>query len=123
MQKLILLIIFLLSNIIYSQVKYYNTFTLISNGQGTDITDSVKLSLDEQYLNLYSKTFKISGAKKTGKNEMYNDSKKGDMIVSQYFTKYYNIALIRYLENPNEAYLKIIDISDNKNYLIHLHNK
>lgn len=54
---------------------------------------------------------------------MYHDSKKSDMIVMQYLTRYYDIALIRYIEYPNEIYLKIIETNGNTNYLIHLHNR
>lgn len=102
---------------------YFNTFTLINNGKGTSLKDNIKLTIENQNLSLYSQNFKFSNAFKTGKNEMYNDSEKGDMIVSEYLTQYYRIALIRYIEIPNEIYLKIVDRTDNTNYLIHLHNK
>ena len=54
---------------------------------------------------------------------MYNDSVKGDILATQYKTTYYEIVLMRYVNYPNEVYLKIIDLQDYTNYLIHLHNK
>ena len=54
---------------------------------------------------------------------MYNGSVKGDILATQYKTTYYEIVLMRYVNYPNEVYLKIIDLQDYTNYLIHLHNK
>jgi hypothetical protein len=106
-----------------SQTKYFNTFTLINNGEGTDVRDNIKLAVGKSTLSMNSKTFTFENAQKTGENEMYNDSKKGDMVATQYKTNYYEIVLMRYINYPNEVYLKIIDLVDSTNYLIHLHNK
>lgn len=105
-----------------AQTKYFNTFTLINNGEGTNVRDNIELTIGKSSLSMNSKTFAFKNAQKTGKNEMYNDSKKGDMVATQYKTNYYEIVLMRYMNYPNEVYLKIIDLIDNQNYLIHLHN-
>ncbi len=105
-----------------AQTKYFNTFTLINNGEGTDVRDNIELAIGKTTLSMSSKTFTFKNAQKTGINEMYNDSKKGDMVATQYKTNYYEIVLMRYINYPNEVYLKIIDLVDNQNYMIHLHN-
>ena len=105
-----------------AQTKHFNTFTLINNGEGTDVRDNIKLAIGKSTLSMNSKTFTFKNAQKTGINEMYNDSKKGDMVATQYKTNYYEIVLMRYINYPNEVYLKIIDLVDNQNYMIHLHN-
>lgn len=104
-------------------MKNFNTFTLINNGEGIDVRDNVKLNIEQNSLSLFSKNFTFKNAQKTGRNELYNDSVKGDIVATQYKTTYYEIVLMRYINYPNEIYLKIIDLNDNTNYLIHLHNK
>ena len=104
-------------------MKNFNTFTLINNGEGIDVKDNVKLNIEQNSLSLFSKNFTFKNAQKTGRNELYNDSVKGDIVATQYKTTYYEIVLMRYINYPNEVYLKIIDLNDNTNYLIHLHNK
>ncbi|WP_396226816.1 hypothetical protein [Flavobacterium sp.] len=81
------------------------------------------MNIGQNSLSLISKNFTFENAKKTGRNEMYNDSVKGDILATQYKTTYYEIVLMRYVNYPNEVYLKIIDLQDYTNYLIHLHNK
>lgn len=116
--------LFLYSITIFAQTKYFNTFTVINNGKGIDINDNVQLKIEKNYLSLYSKNFKFNNAVKTEINELYNDTEKGDIIATQYLTSYYEIVLIRYINFPDEIYLKIKDRIDYKtNYLIHLHNK
>ena len=121
--KILVILSLLNSTIGFAQIKYFNTFTFINNGKGTDIKENVKLTIDKNYLSLASKTFNFNNAEKTGVNEVYNDSKKGDIIATQYKTKFYEIVLMRYLEFPNEIYLKVIDLIDNQNYMFHLHNE
>ena len=121
-QALILLTFLVIGFTGIAQTKYFNTFTLINNGEGTDVRDNIILTIGKSSLSMSSKTFTFKNAQKTGRNEMYNDSKKGDMVATQYKTNYYEIVLIRYINYPNEVYLKIIDLLDNQNYLIHLHN-
>ncbi len=116
--------LFLYSITIFAQTKYFNTFTVINNGKGIDINDNVQIKIEKNYLSLYSKNFKFNNAVKTEINELYNDTEKGDIIATQYLTSYYEIVLIRYINFPDEIYLKIKDRIDYKtNYLIHLHNK
>ena len=116
--------LFLYSITIFSQTKYFNTFTVINNGKGIDINDNVQIKIEKNYLSLYSKNFKFNNAVKTEINELYNDTEKGDIVATQYLTSYYEIVLIRYINFPDEIYLKIKDRIDYKtNYLIHLHNK
>ena len=116
--------LFLYSITIFAQTKYFNTFTVINNGKGIDINDNVQLKIEKNYLSLFSKNFKFNNAVKTEINELYNDTEKGDIIATQYLTSYYEIVLIRYINFPDEIYLKIKDRIDYKtNYLIHLHNK
>lgn len=122
-KKIILILVLIFSIGGYAQTKYFNTFTLIDNDEGIDVYDSVTLTIDQNSISLFSKNFTFKNAQKTGKNELYNDSNKGDIVATQYKTTYYEIVLMRYINFPNEVYLKIIDISDYKNYLIHLHNK
>jgi hypothetical protein len=121
-QTLILLTFLVIGFTGIAQTKYFNTFTLINNGEGTDVRDNIELAIGKSTLSMNSKTFKFENAEKTGKNEIYNDSKKGDMVATQYKTNYYEIVLMRYINYPNEVYLKIIDLVDNQNYMIHLHN-
>lgn len=116
--------LFLYSITIFAQTKYFNTFTVINNGKGIDINDNVQLKIEKNYLSLYSKNFKFNNAVKTEINELYNDTEKGDIVATQYLTSYYEIVLIRYINFPDEIYLKIKDrINKETNYLIHLHNK
>jgi len=116
--------LFLYSITIFAQTKYFNTFTVINNGKGIDINDNVQIKIEKNYLSLYSKNFKFNNAVKTEINELYNDTEKGDIVATQYLTSYYEIVLIRYINFPDEIYLKIIDkINKETNYLIHLHNK
>ena len=116
--------LFLYSITIFAQTKYFNTFTVINNGKGIDINDNVQIKIEKNYLSLYSKNFKFNNAVKTEINELYNDTEKGDIVATQYLTSYYEIVLIRYINFPDEIYLKIKDRIDYKtNYLIHLHNK
>lgn len=116
--------LFLYSITIFAQTKYFNTFTVINNGKGIDINDNVQIKIEKNYLSLYSKNFKFNNAIKTEINELYNDTEKGDIVATQYLTSYYEIVLIRYINFPDEIYLKIIDkINKETNYLIHLHNK
>jgi hypothetical protein len=122
-KKIFLLFILFFSFCSYAQMKNFNTFTLINNGEGIDVKDNVKLNIEQNSLSLFSKNFTFKNAQKTGKNELYNDSVKGDIVATQYKTTYYEIVLMRYINYPNEVYLKIIDLNDNTNYLIHLHNK
>ncbi len=122
-KKIILLFLLIISFCSYAQMKNFNTFTLINNGEGIDVKDNVKLNIEQNSLSLFSKNFTFKNAQKTGKNELYNDSVKGDIVATQYKTTYYEIVLMRYINYPNEVYLKIIDLNDNTNYLIHLHNK
>lgn len=121
----ILLVIFLtfLSYNLVGQTKHYDTFTLINNGQGTDVNGDIILSLNNNLLTLRSNTFNVTNAEKTGRNELYHDSKKGQMIASQYKTSYYEIVLMQYVDYPDENYLKIVDLVDGEEYLVHLHNK
>lgn len=115
------LLLFSITN--YAQeTKLFNTFTLINNGEGIDVKDNARLTIGTNYLSLKSNHFNFENAKKTGKNEMYNDSKRGDFVAVQYKTTYYEIVLIRYLNYPNEIYLKITDF-EYTTYLIHLHNR
>ena len=122
-KKIILLFLLIFSFCSYAQMKNFNTFTLINNGEGIDVKDNVKLNIEQNSLSLFSKNFTFKNAQKTGRNELYNDSVKGDIVATQYKTTYYEIVLMRYINYPNEVYLKIIDLNDNTNYLIHLHNK
>ena len=116
--------LFLYSITIFAQTKYFNTFTVINNGKGIDINDNVQIKIEKNYLSLYSKNFKFNNTVKTEINELYNDTEKGDIVATQYLTSYYEIVLIRYINFPDEIYLKIKDRIDYKtNYLIHLHNK
>ena len=116
--------LFLYSITIFAQTKYFNTFTVINNGKGIDINDNVQLKIEKNYLSLYSKNFKFNNTVKTEINELYNDTEKGDIVATQYLTSYYEIVLIRYINFPDEIYLKIKDrINKETNYLIHLHNK
>lgn len=116
--------LFLNSITIFAQTKYFNTFTVINNGKGIDINDNVQIKIEKNYLSLYSKNFKFNNAVKTEINELYNDTEKGDIVATQYLTSYYEIVLIRYINFPDEIYLKIKDrINKETNYLIHLHNK
>ena len=116
--------LFLYSITIFAQTKYFNTFTVINNGKGIDINDNVQIKIEKNYLSLYSKNFKFNNAVKTEINELYNDTEKGDIVATQYLTSYYEIVLIRYINFPDEIYLKIKDRIDYKtNYLIHLDNK
>ena len=116
--------LFLYSITIFAQTKYFNTFTVINNGKGIDINDNVQIKIEKNYLSIYSKNFKFNNAVKTEINELYNDTEKGDIVATQYLTSYYEIVLIRYINFPDEIYLKIKDRIDYKtNYLIHLHNK
>ena len=116
--------LFLYSITIFAQTKYFNTFTVINNGKGIDINDNVQIKIEKNYLSLYSKNFKFNNAVKTEINELYNDTEKGDIVATQYLTSYYEIVLIRYINFPDEIYLKIKDrINKETNYLIHLHNK
>ena len=116
--------LFLYSITIFAQTKYFNTFTVINNGKGIDINDNVQIKIEKNYLSLFSKNFKFNNAVKTEINELYNDTEKGDIVATQYLTSYYEIVLIRYINFPDEIYLKIKDRIDYKtNYLIHLHNK
>ena len=124
MKKALTLIIFLVYSITgTTQTKYFNTFTLINNGVGNDVRDNIQLDDQENSLSLISETFTFKNAQKTGKKELYSDPSKGDMVATQYKTRFYEIVLIRYVNYPNERYLKIIDLVDYQNYLIHLHNK
>lgn len=124
MKKTLLLLTFLVIGFTgISQTKNFNTFTLITNGEGTDVRDNIQLVIGKSTLSMSSTTFSFKNAQKTGRNEMYNDSKKGDMVATQYKTNYYEIVLIRYINYPNEVYLKIIDLVDSQNYMIHLHNE
>lgn len=125
MKKILLVLTFLVIGFTgIAQTKNFNTFTLINNnGEGTDVRDNISLVIGKSSLSMSSKTFTFKNAQKTGRNEMYNDSKKGDMVATQYKTNYYEIVLMRYVNYPNEVYLKIIDLQDYTNYLIHLHNK
>lgn len=124
MKKTLFLLTFLLINSVgIAQTKYFNTFTLIDNGKGTDVKDNIELTIGKNYLSMDSQTFSFKNAQKTGINEMYNDSKKGDMVATQYKTNYYEIVLVRYINYPNEVLLKIADLVDTENYLIRLHNK
>jgi hypothetical protein len=122
-KKIILLFLLIFNFCSYAQMKNFNTFTLINNGEGIDVKDNVKLNIEQNSLSLFSKNFTFKNAQKTGRNELYNDSVKGDIVATQYKTTYYEIVLMRYINYPNEVYLKIIDLNDNTNYLIHLHNK
>lgn len=123
-KKFLAFFLFLYSITIFSQTKYFNTFTVINNGKGIDINDNVQIKIEKNYLSLYSKNFKFNNAVKTEINELYNDTEKGDIVATQYLTSYYEIVLIRYINFPDEIYLKIKDRIDYKtNYLIHLHNK
>ena len=88
----------------------FNTFTLVNNGNGTSMKADVLITMREGYLNMTSNYFNFNNAKKTGRNEMYHDSKKGDMIVSQYLTNYYDIALIRYVEYPEAVSYTHLDV-------------
>ena len=116
--------LFLYSITIFAQTKYFNTFTVINNGKGIDINDNVQIKIEKNYLSLYSKNFKFNNAVKTEINELYNDTEKGDIVATQYLTSYYEIILIRYINFPDEIYLKIKDrVNKETNYLIHLHNK
>lgn len=116
--------LFLYSITIFAQTKYFNTFTVINNGKGIDINDNVQIKIEKNYLSLYSKNFKFNNAIKTEINELYNDTEKGDIVATQYLTSYYEIILIRYINFPDEIYLKIKDrVNKETNYLIHLHNK
>jgi len=121
----ILLIVFLsfLSFNSVGQTNHYDTFTLINNGKGTDVNDKITLDLSDNSLSLISDTFNVRKAEKTGRNEMYNDTKKGQMIATQYKTSYYDIVLMKYINYSDECYLKIIDLVDGEEYLVHLHNK
>ena len=124
MKKKLLLLTFLVIGFTgISQTKNFNTFTLITNGEGTDVRDNIQLVIGKSTLSMSSNTFSFKNAQKTGRNEMYNDSKKGDMVATQYKTNYYEIVLMRYINYPNEVYLKIIDLVDSQNYMIHLHNE
>lgn len=105
------------------QIKYFSTFTVINNGEGIDVNDDIELNIEVNSLSLKSKTFSFSNAIATGKNEVYNDSKKGVLIAAAYETNYYSIVLMKYLKYPEENFLKIYDKKDYSNYLIHLHNK
>ena len=123
-KKFLAFFLFLYSITIFSQTKYFNTFTVINNGKGIDINDNVQIKIEKNYLSLYSKNFKFNNAVKTEINELYNDTEKGDIVATQYLTSYYEIVLIRYINFPDEIYLKIKDrINKETNYLIHLHNK
>lgn len=123
-KKFLAFFLFLYSITIFAQTKYFNTFTVINNGKGIDINDNVQIKIEKNYLSLYSKNFKFNNAVKTEINELYNDTEKGDIVATQYLTSYYEIVLIRYINFPDEIYLKIKDRIDYKtNYLIHLHNK
>lgn len=122
MKNFIITVILMASATCFGQTKYFNTFTLIDNGKGKDVRDNIKLEIYSNSLSMTCKTFNFKNAQKTGKNELYNDSKKGDMIATQYRTHYYEIILMRYVETPNEIYLKIVDINEHQEYLIHLHN-
>lgn len=116
--------LFLYSITIFAQTKYFNTFTVINNGKGIDINDNVQIKIEKNYLSLYSKNFKFNNAIKTEINELYNDTEKSDIVATQYLTSYYEIILIRYINFPDEIYLKIKDrVNKETNYLIHLHNK
>src|SRR5690606_36270640 len=121
----ILLIVFLsfLSFNSVGQTNHYDTFTLINNGKGTDVNDKITLDLSDNSLSLISDTFNVRKAEKTGRNEMYNDTKKGQMIATQYKTSYYDIVLMKYINYSDECYLIIIDLVDGEEYLVHLHNK
>lgn len=124
MKKILLVLTFLVIGFTgIAQTKNFNTFTLINNGEGTDVRDNISLVIGKSSLSMSSKTFTFKNAQKTGRNEMYNDSKKGDMLATQYKTNYYEIVLMRYLNYPNEVYLKIVDQVDGQSYLIHLHNR
>src|SRR5690554_2680427 len=108
MKKILLVLTFLVIGFTgIAQTKNFNTFTLINNGEGTDVRDNISLAIGKSSLSMSSKTFTFKNAQKTGRNEMYNDSKKGDMVATQYRTNYYEIVLMRYLNYPNEVYLKI----------------
>ena len=123
-KKFLAFFLFLYSITIFAQTKYFNTFTVINNGKGIDINDNVQIKIEKNYLSLYSKNFKFNNAVKTEINELYNDTEKGDIVATQYLTSYYEIVLIRYINFPDEIYLKIKDrINKETNYLIHLHNK
>ena len=122
-KKSILFFLLIFSLCSFAQIKKFNTFTLINNGESIDVRDKVILNIGQNSLSLISKNFTFENAKKTGRNEMYNDSVKGDILATQYKTTYYEIVLMRYVNYPNEVYLKIIDLQDYTNYLIHLHNK
>lgn len=122
-KKTILFFLLIFSLCSSAQIKKFNTFTLINNGEGIDVKDNVILNIGQNSLSLISKNFTFENAKKTGRNEMYNDSVKGDILATQYKTTYYEIVLMRYVNYPNEVYLKIIDRQDYTEYLIHLHNK
>lgn len=121
-KTLILFAFFVIGFTGIAQTNYFNTFTLINDGKGTSIRDNIELAIGKSTLSMNSKTFNFKNAQKTGSNEIYYDSKKGDMVATQYKTNYYEIILMRYINYPNEVYLKIIDLVDNQNYLIHLHN-
>lgn len=123
MKRILFFLIFTIAIFVNAQTKYFNTFTVINNGEGYDVKDFVTLKITETSLSMDSKTFKFIDAFKTGRNELYNDSKKGDVVATQYITKYYEIVLMRYENFPNEVLLKIIDRIENVNYLIYLHNK
>ncbi|UFH46420.1 hypothetical protein LNP27_15045 [Flavobacterium galactosidilyticum] len=122
--KNIFITLLLLSSI-YSkgQTKYFNTFTLIVDGQGKDVKDNIYLDYSNNKLSLKCNTFNFKNAIKTGKKETYIDSKNEEILATQYKTNYYEVILMRNIEHPEFVYLKIIDIIDNQTYLIHLHNK
>ena len=104
MKKTLLLLTFLVIGFTgIAQTKNFNTFTLITNGEGTDVRDNIKLTIGKTSLSMNSNTFTFINAQKTGRNEMYNDSKKGDMVATQYKTNYYEIVLMRYINYPNKT--------------------
>ncbi|MBK5214605.1 MAG: hypothetical protein JJE55_13200 [Flavobacteriaceae bacterium] len=103
---LILLTLLFIGSTGITQTKFFNTFTLINNGEGTDVRDNIELTIGKSSLSMNCKTFTFIDAQKTGRNEIYNNSKKGDMVAAQYKTNYYEIVLMTYINYPNEVYLK-----------------
>ena len=72
-KKTILFFLLIFSLCSSAQIKKFDTFTLINNGEGIDVKDNVILNIGQNSLSLISKNFTFENAKKTERNEIYND--------------------------------------------------
>lgn len=70
------MLLFTLSIFSYAQSKYFNTFTLINNRNGTSMKDDVRITMNEEYLNMSSNYFNFNNAKKQVKTKCIMIQKK-----------------------------------------------